>query len=779
MEQQKRDVVEYCRKLRVSQRPPYHCPNANCLKVYRSICGLQSHLLTVDHTGSSTPASGRRKVSSQLHSPATAQLLDTPAVTSLTYAEAQNTVQFELDGRLTRVNIHDRLELHCIDAQAEPRPGTELQVAELQDNKSVFPEPLFRILDSYVLKDAPPMPSSYIRFVECPAEELDARVEYELDEQDCAWLQLMNELRASKGLPKVREDVLELLMDRLEKECYFQVQRRNKASDADDAPLGDDDAVCCICMVGECHASNAILFCDMCNLAVHQDCYGVPYIPEGQWLCRRCLQSPSRAVSCLLCPNKGGAFKQTDRGCWVHVVCAMWIPEVRFANPVFLEPVDSIELIPAARWKLTCYLCRKRGVGTCVQCHKTNCYVPFHVTCAQHAGLYMRLSKSCTGSTMDPGPVCVQRTVYCGTHSPGATPSELSQQAARRPASTWLSTSVSIPTIPLDRIQEIASLVDVEKKSQFVLRVIAYWSLKRQLYNGVPLLRRLQVSSSTHAPNKQPAITADGGADHKGVVQVTRVRQHMERARLLCELLRKRERLKAKMFRMKERCLELELQALVCFLRRLWELIQARDINNIFSEPVDTSKVAGYAEIVARPMDLSTMRSKIDNWEYPSLDAFEQDFDLMIDNCLAFNARDTIYYKAGVRMRSKCGAILSQARSDLASSCIDPDTGVLLSLTTKQQCPPSAEEIAKQVEALVERCKVQPSAEDVSQLQCLLGGAEDLARGPGRSKLIRSIKSHLKIARRKLTLGAGPGVLSRRKARAGARGCYKTAASSP
>ena len=88
-------------------------------------------------------------------------------------------------------------------------------------------------------------------------------------------------------------------------------------------------------------------------------------------------------------PNILGAFKQTVDNKWCHVVCALWIPEISFQNPVFLEPIDGLRNVPKARWNLKCYICKKSGCGASIQCNRANCYTAFHVTCAQHAGLYM------------------------------------------------------------------------------------------------------------------------------------------------------------------------------------------------------------------------------------------------------------------------------------------------------------------------------------------------------------------------------------------------------
>lgn len=58
------------------------------------------------------------------------------------------------------------------------------------------------------------------------------------------------------------------------------------------------------------------------------------------------------------------------------------------------------------------------------------------------------------------------------------------------------------------------------------------------------------------------------------------------------------------------------------------------------------------------PMDLLTMELKIKNSEYTSLEEFENDFNLMVSNCLAYNSKETIFYKAGIKMRDQVSLIL-------------------------------------------------------------------------------------------------------------------------
>ena len=66
-------------------------------------------------------------------------------------------------------------------------------------------------------------------------------------------------------------------------------ERRRELDDAWQKQLEQDmDAVCEICNDGEVTHDNQILFCEACNVAVHQLCYGIETVPEGDYYCLAC-----------------------------------------------------------------------------------------------------------------------------------------------------------------------------------------------------------------------------------------------------------------------------------------------------------------------------------------------------------------------------------------------------------------------------------------------------------------------------------------------------------
>jgi NuA3 HAT complex component NTO1 len=393
-------------------------------------------------------------------------------------------------------------------------------------------------------------------------------VEYDMDEQDEKWLEAHNAWRTDNGVTEIKPAIFEITMTKIEKEWHALEKRipkpnpkppqthRPRSSSAaavngePPAPGEEQDSKCAVCDDGDCENANAIVFCDGCDLAVHQECYGVPYIPEGQWLCRKCQLIGRGVPTCIFCPNTEGAFKQTNTSRWAHLLCAAWIPEVSLGNPSLMEPVNDVEKVPKSRWKLSCYICRQK-MGACIQCGNKNCFAAFHVTCARRARLYLKM-KSGHGApaTFDSNFL----KANCDKHTPSEWRREHntdqgileamdyykvtmrnrrwadSQQSAlamgpsqpiepmdediptqsgntpggnRRkqgpPKTIWrlLSGAPVIPQSILNSIEGSLQRFNVNKKKEYAAEACKYWTLKREARRGAALLKRLQLQMET------------------------------------------------------------------------------------------------------------------------------------------------------------------------------------------------------------------------------------------------------------------------------------------
>ena len=116
--------------------------------------------------------------------------------------------------------------------------------------------------------------------------------------------------------------------------------------------MSTEDIGCCVCGDTDEYADNDIVFCDGCNVAVHQLCYGIMKVPKGSWYCDPCkaglevTTGLAQQLTCALCSFTGGAYKKLvetwpdGQARWVHQQCAVFTPEVGFGAHS-----------PAAQWQ--------------------------------------------------------------------------------------------------------------------------------------------------------------------------------------------------------------------------------------------------------------------------------------------------------------------------------------------------------------------------------------------------------------------------------------------
>ncbi|KAL7130943.1 hypothetical protein ABFS83_13G166300 [Erythranthe nasuta] len=80
-------------------------------------------------------------------------------------------------------------------------------------------------------------------------------------------------------------------------------------------------------------------------------------------------------------------------------------------------------------------------------------------------------------------------------------------------------------------------------------------------------------------------------------------------------------------------------------LELILDKLQKKDVYGVYAEPVDSKELPDYYDLIKYPMDFATVRRKLQNGSYETLENFEHDVFLICSNAMQYNERHTVYHK--------------------------------------------------------------------------------------------------------------------------------------
>lgn len=90
---------------------------------------------------------------------------------------------------------------------------------------------------------------------------------------------------------------------------------------------------------------------------------------------------------------------------WVHLSCALWLPEIYFDENLSKCNIKGLEAIEEWRYSISCGVCRMKKIGAIVQCSGFRCTNFYHVECARRVGMYLEIIE-------------LKYLLYCDKHIP-------------------------------------------------------------------------------------------------------------------------------------------------------------------------------------------------------------------------------------------------------------------------------------------------------------------------------------------------------------------------
>ncbi|GMT21121.1 hypothetical protein PFISCL1PPCAC_12418, partial [Pristionchus fissidentatus] len=408
---------------------------------------------------------------------------------------------------------------------------------------------------------------------------------YQGDRLDELWMERINREHAANFLPMLDMMTLLTLMNEFEIECFQNIHRvvltslASPSSSLNTADMVDEDAPCDVCQIKD-DDDDPMIFCDGCNICLHLSCYDLTEIPAGHWECDMCKAvgfTRHDRLRCQLCPNQGGAMKELEEGGkWVHVSCAMWIPEVRFIRKNGREVIGSLDTVLDQRWQLKCSICDLR-TGACIQCAFKACATAFHTTCAQRSRVCdvvhetVESSSKLLSDQKNEINDSVNFHAFCKRHT--------AVMKRMREGETGVTDAVDQSDDESDERSEVLRALerafflhvkfeDVAKRLGVPMLhasdVYEYWKQKRAENGGRPLIDspQIEIEVDTETPILTLASVDDRGDDHVMLrasddvqhqltpfqLKCWRFQKHvfqtLDRGRLGCDMIMKRERKK-------------------------------------------------------------------------------------------------------------------------------------------------------------------------------------------------------------------------------------------